>query len=103
MNTTIEITIVNKIDVLLIPAMALQMPQGPEAASDEGTVLLKQDGEFAPNRVKIGLSNFKQVEILSGLREGDILGVPMTSRLEEQNIQLEERIRSSRSFGTSSR
>jgi len=103
MNTTIEITIVNKKDILLIPAMALQMPPGPEAASDEGTVLLKQDGGFKPHRVKIGLSNFKQVEILSGLSEGDILGVPMTSRLKAENEQMEERIRSSRSFGTSSR
>jgi HlyD family secretion protein len=103
MNTTIEITIVKKEDILLIPAMTLQMPPGPEVAADEGTVLVKQDGEFAPRRVKIGLSNFKQVEILSGLSEGDILGVPMTSRLQEENIQLEERIRSSRSFGTSGR
>lgn len=103
MNTTIEISIVNKMDVLLIPAMALQMPPGPEATSDEGAVLLKQDGEFKPHRVKIGLSNFKQVEILSGLSEGDILGVPMTSRLKAENEQMEERIRSSRSFGTSSR
>lgn len=103
MNTTIGITIVKREDVLLAPAMALQMPSRREAQSDERTVLLKQDGEFVPHRVKIGLSDFKQVEILSGLNEGSILGVPMTSRLQAENIQLEERIKASRSFGTSSR
>jgi hypothetical protein len=66
-------------------------------------VLLKQDGEFVPHRVKIGLSDFKQAEILSGLNESDVLGVPMTSRLKAENEQMEKRIRSSRGFGTSGR
>jgi hypothetical protein len=103
MNTSIEVTIVEKKDILLAPAVALQIPAEPEGPRDERTVLLKQDGDFVPRPVKIGLSDFKQAEIVSGLSEGDILGVPMTSRLQEENIQLEERIRSSRSFGTSSR
>ncbi|MFC1683775.1 efflux RND transporter periplasmic adaptor subunit [Candidatus Zixiibacteriota bacterium] len=102
MNTNIEITIINKENILLVPTMALQMPEGAEGAGDERTVLLKGEGGFAPHQVKIGLSNFKQAEILSGLQEDDTLGVPMTSRLKEQNEMLEDRIRSSRSFGTSS-
>ncbi len=101
MNTSIEITIVEKKDVLLAPAVAFQAPSGPPGRSDERTVLLKKDDKFVPQQVAIGLSNFRQAEILSGLEEGDILGVPMTSRLKEENEQMEERIRSSRSFGTS--
>ena len=101
MNTSIEITIIEKKDVLLAPAIALQAPSGPPGPSDERMVLLKKDDKFVPHQVTIGLSNFKQAEILSGLEEGDILGVPMTSRLREENEQMEERIRSSRSFGTS--
>jgi HlyD family secretion protein len=103
MNTSIEITIVKKEEVLLVPAIALQMPKSPEGPPNERAVLLKQNGEFRPHPVEIGLSDFKQVEIVSGLAEGSVLGVPMTSRLQEANIQLEERIRSTRSFGTTSR
>jgi HlyD family secretion protein len=99
MNTDIEISIVNRENVLLIPTIALQALTEAEAQLNERVVLLKQGSEFVPHKVKIGLSNFKQTEILSGLTEGSILGVPMTSRLKEENERLEERIRSSRSFG----
>jgi HlyD family secretion protein len=103
MNANIEITIVEKSDILLVPAIVLQEPSDTPGPPDERTVLLKKDDEFIPHRVTIGLFSFKQAEILSGLEEGDVLGVPMTSRLKEENEQMEERIRSSRSFGTSSR
>ncbi len=103
MNTTIEITIVKKEDVLLVPVITLQMPSGPKGQSDERMVLLKRDDEYVPHLVKIGLFDFKQAEILSGLNEGDVLGVSMTSRLKAENEQMEERIRSSRGFGTSGR
>ncbi len=100
MNTTIEVTIVNEPNVLLAPAMALQMPEERNAAPNERTVLLKEGDRFVFHPVKIGRSNFKQAVILSGLSEGDILGVPMTSRLKAENDRLENRIKSSRSFGT---
>ncbi len=103
MNAAIEITIVEKNDILLIPAVALMAPQDLSASPDERTVLMKKNGDYAPHRVTVGLSSFRQAEILSGLEEGDVLGVPMTSRLKEENEQMEERIRSSRSFGTSGR
>lgn len=99
MNTDIEIFIINKENVLIIPTIALQSVTGTEAQLNERVVLLKQESEFVPHKVKIGLSHFKQTEILSGLTEGDILGVPMTSRLKEENERMEERIRSSSSFG----
>jgi HlyD family secretion protein len=103
MNANIEITIIEKENILLIPAVALMTPVGAEGPLDERTVLLKKNDDFLPHRVTIGLSSFRQAEILSGLQEGDVLGVPMTSRLKEENEQMEERIRSSRSFGTGSR
>jgi len=103
MNAAIEITIVEKSDIPLVPAVALMAPKDPSGPPDERTVLLKKNGDFIPHQVTIGLSSFRQAEILSGLKEGDNLGVPMTSRLKEENDQMEERIRSSRSFGTSSR
>jgi RND family efflux transporter, MFP subunit len=99
MNTDIEILIMNKENILIIPTIALQALTGVEAQLNEREVLLKQGSEFVPHKVKIGLSHFKQTEVLSGLTEGSILGVPMTSRLKEENERLEKRIRSSRSFG----
>jgi len=103
MNAAIGITIVEKSDTPLVPAVALMESKDPSGPPDERTVLLKKNGDYVPHRVTIGLSSFRQAEILSGLQEGDVLGVPMTSRLKEENDQMEERIRSSRSFGTGSR
>jgi len=106
MNSEIEITIERREDVLLIPSMALQQFPPPGAARQnpkEASVLLKEGDRFVRHPIEIGPTNFADVVVLSGLGEGDILGVPMTSRLKQENEQLEERIRSSRSFGTSNR
>jgi len=103
MNTTIEITIVKKEDVLLAPVMALQMEREEGTPANERTVLLKKGDDYVPHKVTIGLSNFKEAEILSGLEPGSVLGVLMTSRLKQENEQMEDRIRSSRSFGTTGR
>jgi len=65
------------------------------------TVLVKENGAFVEREVEIGSSNFEDAVVLSGLNEGDTLGVPMVSRLKAENEQMEERIRSSRSFGSS--
>ncbi|MFQ5786671.1 MAG: efflux RND transporter periplasmic adaptor subunit, partial [Thermodesulfobacteriota bacterium] len=101
MNTDIQISIVNREDVLLAPAIVFQqISLEANAQSNERMVLLKQGNKFVPHKVKIGLSNFKQVEILSGLTENSILGVPITSRLKEENDWRENRIKKSRSFGT---
>ncbi|MCK5452719.1 MAG: efflux RND transporter periplasmic adaptor subunit [Calditrichia bacterium] len=99
MNTTIEITIVRKDSILLVPAMALQ----PMEKKNTYRVLLKKEGKFKPHPVEVGLSDFKNAEVISGLQEGDIIGIAMISRLKDENDQREERIRRSRSFGTTSR
>ena len=84
----------------LISTIALQTLTEAKTQSNERMVLLKQGSEFVLHKVKIGLSNFKQTEILSGLTEDNILGVPITSRLKVENDWRENRIKSSRSFGT---
>lgn len=109
MNTNVEIAIVKKEGVLLAPAITMQIPDDEDLEDYQNreanvrTVLLKQEGKFIPQIVEIGLSNFKQVIILAGVEEGSILGVPMVSRLKDENDRLEERIRSSRSFGSKKR
>ncbi|MEE9118481.1 MAG: hypothetical protein V3U02_07795, partial [Calditrichia bacterium] len=100
MNTSIEITIVQKDNVLLVPNIALRIPEGGNADKNKRVVMLKKGRSYEPRRIEIGLDNFKEVEILSGLNDGDIVGVFMTSRLKEENDRRETRIRSSRSFGT---
>ncbi|MDH4069271.1 MAG: efflux RND transporter periplasmic adaptor subunit [Ignavibacteria bacterium] len=106
MNTEIEIIIDRREDVLLIPTIALQPGDrgSPDGSKGSGaTVLLKRGNEFPRHPIEIGPANFVYVVVLSGLDEGSILGVPMTSRLKEENERLEERIKSSRSFGTTSK
>jgi HlyD family secretion protein len=64
--------------------------------------MVKEGDEFASREIEVGLSNFSETVVLSGLNEGDILGVPMVSRLKAENDRMAERIRSTNSFGTSS-
>lgn len=102
MNATVEITITNEENVLLAPTMALKIPPERGAKQNIRQALLKQGNEFVPRRVEIGLSDSKQTVIIGGLAEGDTLGVPMFSRLKAENERLEQRIKSSRGFGSSS-
>jgi HlyD family secretion protein len=100
MNTSIEITIIEKKNVLFAPNIAIQIPEGSNSNKNTRVVMLKKGNRYEPQRIEIGLDNFKDVEILSGLTEDDIVGVFMTSRLKEENDRRDTRIRSSRSFGT---
>ncbi len=99
MNTTVEVTLERKPDVILVPTMMLL----PTVEKNKWLVLIKEGAGFELREVEIGVSNFREAEVLSGLKEGDIVAVEMQSRLKESNDRLEERIRSSRSFGTSNR
>lgn len=109
MNASVEIEIVKKENVLLVPAITIQildvkdLGDYQKRGANVRTVLLKQEDKFIPQMVEIGLSNFKQVIILAGVEEGSILGVPMVSRLKDETDRLEERIRRSRSFGSKKR
>ena len=132
MNATVEITIVREENVLMISASAINQSQGnmsggargrsqggrgqsgfgggmgrggrphPDGKGRVRQVMLKQGDEFVEREVEIGTSDFRKVVIKSGLEEGDIIGVPMFSRLKQANDKLEQRIKSSRSFGASS-
>jgi len=106
MNTGIEIIIDEREDMLLIPTMALQKSEDDKQTSKAGgrvAVLVKEGDSFVRREIEVGTSNYSHVIVTAGLEEGMILGVPMTSRLKLENQQMEERIRSSRSFGTGNR
>ena len=97
MNTTIEITVVDKKSILLVPVIALQ--RNEQDTGEE--VMVKTGSGFKFKPVEIGEMNFKFAEIISGLNEGEVVGIPMLSRLKQENDEREDRIRSSNSFGSS--
>jgi HlyD family secretion protein len=100
MNATAEITVAKEDNVLLVPTLALSPVEGPDSRFTRQT-FLKKGNEYVPQNVEVGLSDFKETVVQKGLNEGDVVGVPMVSRLKEQNDEMEQRIRSMRSFGTS--
>jgi len=102
MNASIEISVVKKQNLLLVSAAAVKIETNGRKSSDAATVFVKQGREFVPREVKTGLSNFKQVEIVSGLKEDDVIGVPITSRVQRESDQFEQRIKQERSFGRQS-
>lgn len=101
MNATAEITIASQKDVLLVPTTALTPAEGGPGGGNMRRTFLKKGDEFVPHMIRVGMLNFGEAVVLEGLDENDIIGVPMVSRLKADNERLEQRIKSSRSFGAS--
>ena len=101
MNTTVEIVVLDSPDVLMIPVTALQDGDDPQT-SGTGLVLLKRGEGYEEHPIRTGRSDYRVVEVLEGLSPGDVLGIPMVSRLKADHDRLDSRIRSSRSFGAGS-
>ena len=80
MNASATITVVNKPDVLVVPVEAIQTEDGKSIVY---TALDEQGLPSAPKEVETGLSTSTQVEIVSGLEEGDtVYYFPVTGGLE---------------------
>jgi len=99
MNAAVSIEVLRRRDVLLIPATAIRTQPGRKTRPGQAMVLLQSGDQFKPHEIRTGVSNYREIEVLSGLEVGDVLGIPMRSRLKADNDRLESRIRSSRSFG----
>jgi len=101
MNATVEIVLVDEPEALTIPVAALQPPNDAEEprGDDTAVVLLLQGDGFEPHEIRTGRTNFRAVEVLEGLGDGDVLGIPMASRLKDEHDRIQDRIRQSRSFG----
>lgn len=70
MTANVTFYVTSKANVLLIPSDALRTKDG------RSTVLVRQDGEEIEKEVATGLTNGKQIEITSGLNEGEIVLSP---------------------------
>ncbi len=107
MNAMVEIVIVEQPDVLTIPVTALQRASAGRDASPSNSpspsVLVKDGDEYVPREISTGRTDHRVIEVLEGLREGEVLGIPMVSRLKQENDRLDERVRSTRSFGSAGR
>lgn len=102
MNTTVEIVIVERPDVLTIPVSALQKPSADDTSrsvESSPTVLVKDGDTYRPREIRTGSSDHRVIEVVDGLEEGDVLGIPMVSRLKQEHDLRDARVRRSRSFG----
>lgn len=100
MNTTVEIVTVDDPDVLTIPVAALRRDRA-SPGEPASAVLVKQGDEYVTREIRTGRTDHRVIEVLEGLAEGDVLGIPMVSRLKEENDLMSSRMRESRSFGSS--
>lgn len=61
-------------DALIVPAAAVRPARGPQrGARNEATVRVLVDGQPQMRQVKTGLSSRNQVQILEGLKEGELV------------------------------
>lgn len=72
-NVTVTVTTSNTPNVLTVPRDALHTEQG------QSFVYRVMDGTLRRTPVKVGALNLTQVEILSGLKEGDVVALGTTN------------------------
>jgi len=99
MNANVEIVIVDEPAALLIPLAALQREAQGTGGAEVPVVLVEDAGDFVRREIRTGRTDYRVVEVLSGLSAGDVLGIPMVSRLKDEHDRMDARIRRSRSFG----
>lgn len=69
MNASVEIATLEKADALIIPASAVR------SEGSKRFVRIKQGDTFVDREIRIGLGNDVEVEVVSGLNEGDQIAV----------------------------
>ena len=71
MNATVQISAVNKIDILTLPPEAVLDMRGRKMVRTVG-----EDGQPGrPQPIVTGVSSFDKIEVISGLAEGDIVAI----------------------------
>ena len=71
MNATVQISAVNRMDILTLPAEAVLDMRGRKMVRMVG-----EDGQPGrPQPIVTGVSSFDKIEIISGLAEGDVVAI----------------------------
>ncbi len=71
MNATVQISAVNKIDILTLPPEAVLDMRGRKMVR-----ILGEDGQPGrPQPIVTGVSSFDKIEVISGLTEGDVVAI----------------------------
>ena len=79
MTAQVEILVDRKTDVLTVPVLAVLQFHGKDH------VTKKVDDRFVQTEVELGVSNEKYVEVLKGLKEGDVVAMsPMSLMTDEE-------------------
>jgi HlyD family secretion protein len=70
-------------------------PTGPGSAGDvrPGIVFVSNNGTIEPRRVTLGVNDWDNTEVISGLEEGDQVVLMSVARLQAQQQQFQDRIR----------
>jgi HlyD family secretion protein len=71
----------------------------PNDSTRERIVLVRENGVAVPRKVVIGVANFDNAEVLSGLREGDEIQMTSLSRAKIAQEQWNDRMRSMQALG----
>lgn len=79
MNVDVSIVVRQELDVLTIPADAVQTGSRVLVKTADGTTDEGAPAGYAFVRVEVGASDEDNVQILSGLKEGDEIAYPMTT------------------------
>jgi len=62
-------------------------------------VLVMNGGGYEEREIRTGRTDYRVIEVLDGLAEGEVLGIPMVSRLKKEHEKIEARMRDRRTFG----
>jgi HlyD family secretion protein len=72
MTAALDINVANKADALLVPNWALRVDE----TTGQIYVMVKRGTTYERQDVKLGLRNDTDSEVVDGLQEGDVVGVP---------------------------
>lgn len=86
MTATVEVVTQEKNEVLILPTSAVQN------VGKEKFVLLKTTNKIVRQPIETGLSDGKNIEITSGLKEGDIVLIPKTSYGGSSSTKRQQRL-----------
>lgn len=85
-SADIEIVVEEKMEIPVLPAHVVL------GAGRDRSVFQVKDGKLVKRNIKVGLTNYKVVEILEGLKAGDLVAVPLEEIDMVEGLEVQEKI-----------